>query len=70
METTDGRNRGAAGPALNGSYSLAAPHTAGWLRRPELDAENGGMVWEKPDGVLHVQQHDKPLVLMVWRPSV
>lgn len=36
----------------------------GWLRRPELDANSGGFVWERPDGELYVADKPGPITLI------
>jgi hypothetical protein len=33
------------------------PHQRGWLRRPELDPNEGLHVWERPDGTLYGHPH-------------
>jgi len=44
-------------------------HTFGWLRRPELDADNAGFVYEMPDGTLVISKegrHRNGMYLDEW----
>jgi hypothetical protein len=40
--------------ALIKSGKTYHPKAFGWLRRPEMDAPGGGLVYECPDGTLYV----------------
>lgn len=42
-----------------------APHTFGWLRRPEIDRfYPDNHVWEAPDGTLYLHPKDAPPLII------
>ena len=42
------------------------PHSFGWLRRGDLDADYGGAVYEKPNGQLYVFGQDASHWVCQW----